>query len=492
MCAGCGGNPATSTIVVSRTGADVIIEEHASPMEPGQSTRRTVDGRTFATKFYGAYSDAKQVGPRLSVGGSTATLTDDGKIDRLSEPPGTRFVVMDGSVGGVFQLPAALYAAGGARVTIASVLFAFKGMNVTTPGTPGTRPQGVPAGDAGISIQMSPSDSDVGTLWYDPQTLVLDEFDLPGSQLTIKRIAHGAQPPSHTPVASVGPSGIAAGPDGNLWFTQSTGNAIGRISTSGVVRAFSKGLTHDAGAQGMAAGPDGNVWFAQWGANSIGRITTTGVVTEFELSAASRPSEIAAGPDGNLWFTESAAIGRITTAGKVTEWSTGFPDAANSGIAAGPDGNVWFAECQSNKIGRITPGGSITEFSAGLSDGAYPTGIAAGPDGNLWFTELKANKIGRITPKGAIAEFSTGLSPYSAPRSIAASGGYLWFTEQTGNRIGRIATDGTIVEFSAGIPPNANLSGIARGPDGNVWFTESDANTIGRIDPTGSITEFPI
>ena len=57
---------------------------------------------------------------------------------------------------------------------------------------------------------------------------------------------------------------------------------------------------------GIAAGPDGNLWFTEDVGNRIGRITTAGVVTEFPFRrASSEPVGIAAGPDGNLWFTES-------------------------------------------------------------------------------------------------------------------------------------------------------------------------------------------
>jgi len=34
-----------------------------------------------------------------------------------------------------------------------------------------------------------------------------------------------------TPTGSGDPFGIAAGPNGNLWFTESQGNKIGRITT---------------------------------------------------------------------------------------------------------------------------------------------------------------------------------------------------------------------------------------------------------------------
>ena len=37
------------------------------------------------------------------------------------------------------------------------------------------------------------------------------------------------------PTATSGPYGIAAGPDGNLWFTEGFGNQIGRITTAGAI-----------------------------------------------------------------------------------------------------------------------------------------------------------------------------------------------------------------------------------------------------------------
>jgi virginiamycin B lyase len=53
--------------------------------------------------------------------------------------------------------------------------------------------------------------------------------------------------------------------------------------------------------RGIAAGPDGNLWFVEWSANQIGRISTAGDVTEFPIPTADRFSGlIAAGPDGAL------------------------------------------------------------------------------------------------------------------------------------------------------------------------------------------------
>ena len=59
------------------------------------------------------------------------------------------------------------------------------------------------------------------------------------------------------------PTAITAGPDGNLWFTNSGNNSIGSISTSGVVDNYTGGGIDDPDA--ITVGPDGNLWFTNSG-----------------------------------------------------------------------------------------------------------------------------------------------------------------------------------------------------------------------------------
>jgi streptogramin lyase len=77
------------------------------------------------------------------------------------------------------------------------------------------------------------------------------------------------------PVSSVGvPQGIAAGPDGNLWFTwdSSSSPRIGRITPGGAITLMLT-PTPNAGPTDITAGPDGNTWFTE-AIRNIGRITT--------------------------------------------------------------------------------------------------------------------------------------------------------------------------------------------------------------------------
>jgi uncharacterized repeat protein (TIGR01451 family) len=174
--------------------------------------------------------------------------------------------------------------------------------------------------------------------------------------------------------------GICLGPDGNLWFTEYGGTTgqttydglIGRITPGGVITQFPfVGQAPFPGRQPeqIAAGPDGNLWFTEFTGNKIGRITPAGVITEFPVPTTGIHLEgITSGPDGNLWFTEydgnaccaAGKIGRITTAGVVTEFAVSA--GANPwGITAGPDGNIWYTGYSNgdppprSRIGRITP-----------------------------------------------------------------------------------------------------------------------------------------
>jgi streptogramin lyase len=282
--------------------------------------------------------------------------------------------------------------------------------------------------------------------------------------------------------------GIAPGPDGNLWFTEESHNAVGRITPGAVITEFGAGFPTGS-PRGIVTGPDGNLWVAMAGGNgAIAMVTKAGEVTEFETLTGGDPEDIAVGPDGNLWFTDSAAnlIGRITPEGSITEFTDGLSDGAGpTGIAKGPDGALWFTEKAAGKIGRITTSGVITEFSSNISGSSEPTDIAKGPDGNLWFTMGGVNgSIGRITPTGDVTEFSDGLSLLSAPREIATGpDGNMWFTESAApGRIGRITTSGEITEYSTGLLSILSPWGIAAGPDGNMWFTGNNVQgKVGRI-----------
>ena len=145
------------------------------------------------------------------------------------------------------------------------------------------------------------------------------------------------------------------------------------ITPAGLITEFT-GMTVGAGPSGITAGPDGNLWFTELNGDRIGRITPAGLITEFTgMTAGAGPTGITAGPDGNLWFTERFGnkIGQITPTGLIAEFSYRLPFGAQPyGITAGPDRNLWFATA-AGFIGRITPLGLIGMVPGGITAGQY-------------------------------------------------------------------------------------------------------------------------
>src|SRR5262249_11366550 len=117
------------------------------------------------------------------------------------------------------------------------------------------------------------------------------------------------------PHGNIGPWGITVGLDGNLWYNRlnSTPNRIGRITPDGVVTEFN--LPNNHYGPDIKAGPDGSLWFPEWGGNAIGQVSTDGVlIKDYPVPTRdSNPHAVTVGPDGNIWFTEAASnkIGRL-------------------------------------------------------------------------------------------------------------------------------------------------------------------------------------
>jgi uncharacterized repeat protein (TIGR02543 family) len=209
-------------------------------------------------------------------------------------------------------------------------------------------------------------------------------------------------------------------------------------------------------ASGITAGHDGNLWFSEPDLNKIGRITPDGVtITEFIIPTANSDSEnIRPGPDRNLWFSERTGnkIARITPAGVITEFPIPTANSDPETVVAGSDGNLWFTETGANKIGRITPdGATITEFPI-PTPSTHPDHLRTGPDGNIWFVEPNAGKIARILVQApnTITEFPIPTPGNGVHDLVADTHGYLWVTERSVDKLARIQVPVSLTVSKAG------------------------------------------
>jgi streptogramin lyase len=296
---------------------------------------------------------------------------------------------------------------------------------------------------------------------------------------------------------------IALGPDGALWFTEFTSDAIGRVDKNGNVLNFP--TPPNAGnPDGITAGPDGNIWFTldEGQQQAIGRITRTGLITIFPFVGTQYGMEvgITAGPDGNVYFSDTSnnKIGRITPQGVITEFP--IPKIGEPwGLTTGPDHNLWICEFgalqgSNNETGRIlrmTTAGKFTAFP--LSPPSWTTNpeyITTGPDNNLWFTEYDQTStpynVERITTTGLITEYALPKAS-NQPREIATGAdGNLWVTEPL-TYIDRVTPTGSIERFAMPKPPGTSLPaqpvGITSGPLRDLWWIETSTGSVGVLDP---------
>jgi streptogramin lyase len=315
------------------------------------------------------------------------------------------------------------------------------------------------------------------------------------------------------------PLGIATGPDGNLWIADSNDNPqfssprspdpndrrkVEKMTTTGVVTGFSVlagGCCADPSS--MVQGPDGAMWFTEstLGANAIGKVTTGGRVDEFGgLSPNSQPTAITSA-GGALWFTEAhpgGKIGRITTSGSVTEFSvttTAVPSTAfvPYGITTGPDGNLWFtlesSDTTPTYVGVMDTNGVMLTDVKVADTGVGLAGITPDAANNaVWFTEQSGHAIGKISVASKTVTNLVG-DGLGGPASITKGpDGLMYVVETLKSSIGRFdpaSPPGTVTThfltptsgaFSSGAPP----TGITTGPDANIWFTENSPKVEGQ------------
>ncbi len=187
-----------------------------------------------------------------------------------------------------------------------------------------------------VSLITGPGD----TMWF---TQEVTEGGENGNEIwSIGRITAGRKItvyPLPSQVTNVG--GITAGPDGNIWFTETSANSqagarrspLRRITPMGNIQTFAlpQQVENGASAGNITVGPDGNLWFpiSYNGYDAIGRITAKVKVKIFNILSTYNygsyppgpPSDLISGPDRTLWFegtvNGTTGIARISTSGKL-------------------------------------------------------------------------------------------------------------------------------------------------------------------------------
>ncbi len=283
------------------------------------------------------------------------------------------------------------------------------------------------------------------------------------------------------------PAAITLGPDGNIWFTESVPDAGGSGFASSAVGVIN--LNHGnsitefptpAASQpsGITAGPDGNIWFTETGAGAIGFVRVAGLSgpSQYTLGSAvpipttgqaggvlshPAPVGITNGPNDTVWFADkSGAIGDLSVdlAADHIVVTTAPPSSVTAGTGFG------FAVTVENSSGNVD-----TQF-----DGTVTVSLASNPGGAS--SALGGTKLTVTAVKG-VATFS-GLT-----LDIAA-GGYTLMVASSDPKAPAIVvpTSGITV-----VPAAVSTLSVTAQPPGTVWAGEGFGCTVVAKDKYGNV-----
>lgn len=271
------------------------------------------------------------------------------------------------------------------------------------------------------------------------------------------------------------PAGLAQDAGGNLWVANEAGT-ISRVPLGEPIASFATGNSRPLM---IAAGSDGNMWFTdRLGILQVGRVAPDGSVAQFAAGAQSALYDIALGPDGNMWFTVpiEKRIGRITPSGDVTLFDSGDDFLW---ITPGPTGsNRMYLGGNINKLGYITMDGAVTSID-GPTNGLNFADLQL-IDNQVWFTVRTSRTTSTLGRLVRDSEFVLLANPSIVnPDQIGVGvGGTMWVSDLDGQRLHHVTTSGDLAAtYNVGI----DTRGLVQAQDGNVWMTIEGGDGVKRV-----------
>jgi sugar lactone lactonase YvrE len=201
------------------------------------------------------------------------------------------------------------------------------------------------------------------------------------------------------------------------------GIAVRSHVLAGGKQGFRDGHAEDArfgSPSGLALGPEGDVYVCDTGNNAIRKVSSDGtVLTIFDKAGIDgvkleTPTSIAFDASGNLYVSDtgSSRIVIVRADGQAAVFAgrghqqrlTDDPDRSNArfnlqrGITVAPDGALYVADFRNHAIRRIDLGtGAVTTV---VSAANGPTAVAVGTDGTIYYIATYLGAIVAVSPDG--------------------------------------------------------------------------------------------
>ena len=262
---------------------------------------------------------------------------------------------------------------------------------------------------------------------------------------------------------------IAAGPDGNVWFTL-PGKKVGKITPAGIVQEFE--LAGIENTIGIAAGPEGRVWVVATNkAASFLPANPTGTETDFTSALINAEPNIVLGPDGLFWVASNNKVAKFSPAnfnGTITEVPLTGELAPKDIDVAGS-----LIAISDNNVEAVTEAGRIVTFTtAGVQkDVKIPgssQGLAGAPTGQIAYTAAgaKPEQAGLITPPAPASAFELLGDPFGTAYGADQA---FWIVQFAKGQLTRLAADGQ-TSVLGGLPIESARQ-ITAGPSNTLWVT---------------------
>lgn len=313
-----------------------------------------------------------------------------------------------------------------------------------------------------------------GSVWFAEQEVPGVAHLYPNNGTLVEYAWPGYPPP--TPpycLTQASSSGIAIW-NGRIWAADEFANALWGVDpgTGSIVRV--NATANAAYPYWVAAGPDGNLWFTSDNItqypSKLGRIypnLTLSIVNLIGVEKYYEPIEVD--------FVNSS-LAFVTTLSEVENMTTKT------------------CECTGH-VYSFDPSDPSTDIPAALVGGNHTIILPASlsySEGKVWVTEHGASAaLSYDFATGTWTCYPTSLVSWTyttLPYVIDANGSQIWFNEHYADKIANIhASSNTMTEFAESDPPAANASGIQNDVDialtnTGLWFTSISGNYVGFVN----------
>jgi DNA-binding beta-propeller fold protein YncE len=365
------------------------------------------------------------------------------------------------------------------------------------------------------------------------------------------------------------PSWLAFGPNGDLYLSDSGNSLVEKVTPAGqlsVVAGDGKFGPPSPGPatgsaldqpSGLAVGPNGDLYIADPGNHVVEQVTPAGrlsvlagqvglsgapVAGPAAASALAAPTGLAVDGQGDLFIADSgnnvvvevAASGALSVVagdGKQGQPSPGPAGASAldkpTGLVARPQGGLFIADSGNNVVEELSPTGELSVVAGVAGNTGPPTvgparrsalsspdGVAVNLAGDLFIADSGNDVVEEVGPEGDLSVVAgdgkqgrpragpATSSRLDGPSGVAVSpSGDVYIADSGNNDIVEVTASDQL-RVVAGVPGQHGLptpgpaarsrlddpSGLAVGPGGDLYIADSLNNLIERVNPSGELS----